>query len=729
MPPDVDPTVTWSISPQLGSIDQTGLYSAPSSVASWQGVTVTATSVADPTKSASAQVWVFPPVSVSVIPSSATMSAAQARSLVARVGSGSMDVTWTATPSGVGTLQLSQGTDPNNPYVPIAAATYFAPAPISTAQTVTLTATSVYDNSKAASAQISLVPSVAMSVSPATVSLYAFRTQQFAATVSYSPGGAVSWSLDPNVGTIDATGLYTAPASVISQQTVNVTATGPNIGAGTYSATATVTLLPRISASITVPTGLTATGVSNSQINLSWTSSTEPGGTIAGYDVYQNGVRVASTVGTSYADLGLIAGTSYAYTVAAYDASGMGSAQSAPISASTLSGIPPNLVAYYNFNEGAGTVLHDSSGNGSNGTIAGATWSASGKYGGTLVFNGGTGYVIAPNANVGAAMTLEAWVNPATIEEGVVATENFTGASPGWFGLFDLGYSGPQGDVVTGSSCCTNAVGRDGNIPLTSNVWTHLALTYDGTAVQLFIDGVQVGSQPQSGVIDTGSQPLHIGGDPHSTWGFTGMIDELRIYNRALSQTEIQNDMPGNGNIGVTVAAAPATAQVQVDGVTYTGSQAFQWVVGSTHTLTAPSPQAVTYNSQTIWTGWSNGAVAASQTIVVPSTAVTYTATYTTLSVFADGPGYNRGTRQFYETETITNTRSSTVNGPVEVVFNGLPSGMTLANAAGTAPNGSPYLTIASSLAAGGSASVMATFSNPSNVLIPISLTIYSGAF
>jgi hypothetical protein len=58
--PSLDQSVTWSISPQLGSIDQTGVYTAPSSVASRQGVTVTATSVAHSMTSASAQVWILP---------------------------------------------------------------------------------------------------------------------------------------------------------------------------------------------------------------------------------------------------------------------------------------------------------------------------------------------------------------------------------------------------------------------------------------------------------------------------------------------------------------------------------------------------------------------------------------------------------------------------------------------------------------------------------------------
>jgi hypothetical protein len=60
MDPNLDQSVVWSIEPAIGRIDQTGLYTAPSSVAARQGVTVTATSVADPMKSASARIWLRP---------------------------------------------------------------------------------------------------------------------------------------------------------------------------------------------------------------------------------------------------------------------------------------------------------------------------------------------------------------------------------------------------------------------------------------------------------------------------------------------------------------------------------------------------------------------------------------------------------------------------------------------------------------------------------------------
>ncbi|HWQ57038.1 MAG TPA: fibronectin type III domain-containing protein [Bryobacteraceae bacterium] len=86
-----------------------------------------------------------------------------------------------------------------------------------------------------------------------------------------------------------------------------------------------------------VPTGLAATAASSTQINLSWNASIDNVG-VAGYTVYRGGVRVAEvTSGTNYTDTGLAPSTSYSYSVAAYDASGNTSGQSANASATTQS--------------------------------------------------------------------------------------------------------------------------------------------------------------------------------------------------------------------------------------------------------------------------------------------------------------------------------------------------------------------------------------------------------
>ncbi|MDH4231117.1 MAG: hypothetical protein OEW04_03695, partial [Nitrospirota bacterium] len=101
----------------------------------------------------------------------------------------------------------------------------------------------------------------------------------------------------------------------------------------------------------TVPANLKATAVSSSQINLTWTASTDNVG-VAGYKVYINGVLIQTVTGTNYSDDGLRPSTAYAYTVAAFDAAGNVSAQSAVVSATTLAAsdtqaptVPANLDA------------------------------------------------------------------------------------------------------------------------------------------------------------------------------------------------------------------------------------------------------------------------------------------------------------------------------------------------------------------------------------------------
>ena len=86
----------------------------------------------------------------------------------------------------------------------------------------------------------------------------------------------------------------------------------------------------------------------------------------------------------------------------------------APASMSATTG----LVAAYAFDEGSGTTVTDASGNGNNGTISNATWVTTGKYGDALKFNGSSALVTIPDAaslHLSTGMTLEAWVNPSTV--------------------------------------------------------------------------------------------------------------------------------------------------------------------------------------------------------------------------------------------------------------------------------------------------------------------------
>ncbi len=98
-----------------------------------------------------------------------------------------------------------------------------------------------------------------------------------------------------------------------------------------------------------VPSGLSATAQSSSQINLSWSASTDNVG-VTGYKVFRNGTQVNTASGTTYNDTGLTASTQYSYTVSAYDAAGNNSTQSSSASATTQAVTPPPTSATISLN-------------------------------------------------------------------------------------------------------------------------------------------------------------------------------------------------------------------------------------------------------------------------------------------------------------------------------------------------------------------------------------------
>ena len=181
--------------------------------------------------------------------------------------------------------------------------------------------------------------------------------------------------------------------------------------------------------------------------------------------------------------------------------------------------------------------------------MANAAWTTAGKYGNALVFNGTNALVTindSASLKLTSAMTLEAWVNPSTVTS--------------WWR--DVIYKGNDNYYLEGSSDNGGAIATGGTFAgangtlygsavLPTNVWSHIAATYDGAALRLYFNGTLISSQARTGAIATSTNPLQIGGD--SIWGqfFQGAIDEVRIYNRALTQAEIQADM--NAPIGSSI--------------------------------------------------------------------------------------------------------------------------------------------------------------------------------
>lgn len=135
---------------------------------------------------------------------------------------------------------------------------YTAPAEFTGSPSVTISAISLADGSKIGQATVTLINRVSVVVQPATVSLLAGRTQQFTAIVSGTTNTAVTWSISPSIGTISATGLYTAPATFLNEATVTVKAV--SVAETSRSGTATVSLmLPPVAP----PPSFTPEGVTN----------------------------------------------------------------------------------------------------------------------------------------------------------------------------------------------------------------------------------------------------------------------------------------------------------------------------------------------------------------------------------------------------------------------------------------------------------------------------------
>jgi hypothetical protein len=78
--------------------------------------------------------------------------------------------------------------------------------------------------------------------------------------------------------------------------------------------------------------------------------------------------------------------------------------------------------------------------------------------------------------------------------------------------------------------------------PLPLNRWTHIAATYDASKLTLYVDGVVSSTVPDNGALRQSDSPLRLGGNIWGEW-FAGAIDEVRVYNRALSPAEVKADM------------------------------------------------------------------------------------------------------------------------------------------------------------------------------------------
>jgi hypothetical protein len=259
--------------------------------------------------------------------------------------------------------------------------------------------------------------------------------------------------------------------------------------------------------------------------------------------------------------------SSQAGTYWAVVSNAMGSATSDPAVLSV-----GNLVALWRFNEGSGTTAFDASGNGNNGTLVGPTW-ATGKYGNALSFaNDGTDYSYVsvpgnPLLEIGQTAT-NGWSITAWAYESSGGTGDFV-ATYGRILVIDGGLdlqleSGASGDGefytwdnLTGSWEIGWGTG-DSVSPLLDQ-WVHWTVTYDGNnTLTLYRDG---GTGPNGGVatssvtqyleygcLDQGAVTIGSELDQPANRNWNGLLDDIAIFNVALTPSQIQSVMAGNFN-------------------------------------------------------------------------------------------------------------------------------------------------------------------------------------
>jgi hypothetical protein len=205
------------------------------------------------------------------------------------------------------------------------------------------------------------------------------------------------------------------------------------------------------------------------------------------------------------------------------------------------------LVAYYKMNDGSGTTATNSCTNtsGINGTLTnGPTWLASPvQYAANaLSFDGTDDYVSIPYNNtldITTNITIEAWIY-ATKNSGI---QNVISKSSN---TSNNGYIFPRTDDGWAHVVVYLNIGGWQTVSATYpslNAWHHLAATYDGATMKLYIDGTLVASKAQTGTITTNGNPLALGNQTGFSEYFGGSADEFRIWNVARTQTQIQNSM------------------------------------------------------------------------------------------------------------------------------------------------------------------------------------------
>jgi hypothetical protein len=206
-----------------------------------------------------------------------------------------------------------------------------------------------------------------------------------------------------------------------------------------------------------------------------------------------------------------------------------------------------SLMLYLPFEEGTGEVVRDQSGNGIEGKLVNAKWSQDGKFGGCLLLESSDQYVeipVVPELDITDQITIEFWIFPEQSQPdsnilGRRSQSNTGGYCVQWSAQF-TGKPQIETWIFLGGWQGTR---QKQQIAPELNQWHHIASVYDGKSLKQYVDGKLDVEMPASGKINSVQEVFRIGQAQTGLPGMIGKVDEVAIYNRALSEDEIKQDM------------------------------------------------------------------------------------------------------------------------------------------------------------------------------------------
>ena len=311
--------------------------------------------------------------------------------------------------------------------------------------------------------------------------------------------------------TASATSLALAEVELVANQKPTVQLTAPADGA-----------------SFTAPAGYTISA-----------DAADADGNVTKVEFFRGSTLVGTddTAPFSVNDSGVGAGN-YTLTAKATDNNGE-TTTSAPRSITVTNPGPSGPVAAYAFDEGSGGTLTDRTGRGHDGTVAGADWTT-GHSGGALDFTAVGDMVSVPDhadLDLSSAFTIEAWIKPRNLQGWRMVALKEAPPNKFTYGL----YASARNSAVP--SAWTGKRGIYGPSPTPINTWSHLATTYGNRTLRLYVNGQLVASRSGLAASALSNGALRIGGNTIWTFEtFDGLIDDVRIYNRALTGIEILAD-------------------------------------------------------------------------------------------------------------------------------------------------------------------------------------------